>query len=82
MESPADVHVRQSGVADLMAENDAHAMAMTRQIVAGLNRRKHAAWDLKEPREPLYDPADIYGIVSADPKKPYDVRQIIAVSPL
>ena len=74
----ADVHVRQSGVADLMAETDAHAMAMTRQIVAGLNRKKHAAWDIKEPREPLYDPADIYGIVSADPKKPYDVRQIIA----
>jgi len=74
----ADVHVRQSGVADLMAENDAHAMAMTRQIVASLNRKKHAAWDLKEPREPLYDPKEIYGIVSADPKKPYDVRQIIA----
>jgi len=74
----ADVHVRQSGVADLMAENDAHAMAMTRQIVASLNRRKHAAWDIQEPREPLYDPAEIYGIVSADPKKPYDVRQIIA----
>jgi 3-methylcrotonyl-CoA carboxylase beta subunit len=74
----ADVHVRQSGVADLMAENDAHAMAMTRQIVAGLNRRKYPAWDIREPREPLYDPAEIYGIVSADPKKPYDVRQIIA----
>jgi len=74
----AEVHVRQSGVADLMAENDAHAMAMTRQIVAGLNRRKHPAWDIKEPREPLYDPAEIYGIVSADPKKPYDVRQVIA----
>jgi 3-methylcrotonyl-CoA carboxylase beta subunit len=74
----AEVHVRQSGVADHMAENDAHAMLLLRQIVAGLNRRKSCPWDLKEPKPPLYDPEEIYGIVSADPKKPYDARQIIA----
>jgi len=74
----ADVHVRQSGVADHMAENDAHAMLLMRQIVASLNRRKSCPWDIKEPRPPLYDPDEIYGIVSADPKKPYDARAIIA----
>jgi 3-methylcrotonyl-CoA carboxylase beta subunit len=74
----ADVHVRQSGVADLMAENDTHAMALLRQIVSGLNRRKYAPWDIRPPKAPLYDPKEIYGIVSADPKKPYDARAVIA----
>ncbi len=74
----SEVHIRQSGVADHLAENDAHAMALLRQIVAGLNRRKYSALDIKKPRPPLHDPADLYGIVSADPKQPYDARQIIA----
>lgn len=74
----ADVHLRQSGVADHMAENDSHAMALLRQITATLNRRKECDWDLREPRPPLYGADEIYGIVSADPKKPYDARQIIA----
>ncbi len=74
----ADVHTRTSGVADHMAENDAHALGIARTIVADLNRSKSHGLDLAVPRAPLYDAEDIYGIVSQDPKKPFDVRQIIA----
>jgi 3-methylcrotonyl-CoA carboxylase beta subunit len=73
----ADVHTRISGVADHMAEDDAHALGLARSIVRGLNSRKQAAWDIARPRDPVLDPADLYGVVSADPKKPFDVRQII-----
>jgi 3-methylcrotonyl-CoA carboxylase beta subunit len=73
-----DTHTRLSGVADYAAENDGHALGLARDIVARLNLRKPAAGDPIEPRAPLYDPQDLYGTVSADPKKPYDVRQIIA----
>ncbi|WP_448952211.1 carboxyl transferase domain-containing protein [Labrys neptuniae] len=73
-----DTHTRTSGVADYAAENDGHALGLAREIVAGLNRRKDDVGDIKPPRPPLYDPKEIYGIVSADPRKPYDVRQIIA----
>jgi 3-methylcrotonyl-CoA carboxylase beta subunit len=73
----ADVHTRTSGVSDLMAEDDAHALGLSRRVVAGLNRRKPQAGRLLEPREPELDAADLYGIVSADLKKPFDVRQII-----
>ncbi|MCW1840538.1 carboxyl transferase domain-containing protein [Prosthecomicrobium hirschii] len=74
----ADVHTRISGVSDHMAETDAHALALARDVVARLNRRKQHTQDIRPPREPALDPADIYGIVSADPKKPFDIRQIIA----
>ncbi|MFG1296391.1 carboxyl transferase domain-containing protein [Xanthobacter variabilis] len=74
----ADVHTRTSGVADHMAENDAHALGIARSIVADLNRTKAHSLDIREPRAPLYDAREIYGIVSADPKQPFDVRQIIA----
>ncbi|MFG1277737.1 carboxyl transferase domain-containing protein [Xanthobacter autotrophicus] len=74
----ADVHTRTSGVADHMAENDAHALGIARSIVADLNATKAHSLDIREPRAPLYDANDIYGIVSADPKQPFDVRQIIA----
>jgi 3-methylcrotonyl-CoA carboxylase beta subunit len=74
----ADVHTRVSGVADHMAESDAHALGIARRLVADLNRPKPATVEIREPRPPLYDPAEIYGIVSADLRKPYDVRQIIA----
>jgi 3-methylcrotonyl-CoA carboxylase beta subunit len=73
-----DTHTRTSGVADYAAENDAHALGVAREIVGNLNRRKHDDADLAAPRPPLYDPKEIYGIVSADPRKPYDVRQVIA----
>jgi len=74
----ADVHARTSGVADHYALNDAHALSVARHIVGNFNRRKSIALDVREPAEPLYDAQEIYGIVSADPRKPFDVREIIA----
>src|SRR5512133_1849276 len=73
-----DVHTRLSGVADHLAQNDLHALAIARQIVATLNRGKKFATELREPRPPKYDPSEIYGVVPADTRKPYDVREIIA----
>ncbi|WP_181700128.1 carboxyl transferase domain-containing protein [Chthonobacter albigriseus] len=73
----ADVHVRTSGVADLMAETDAHALGLARDIVGGLSRPRPAGPELRAPADPLLDPADLGGIVSADPKKPFDIRQVI-----
>ncbi len=74
----ADIHCRTSGVTDHYAEDDAHALGICRRIVANLNRRKRAELDLREPRDPLYDPEEIYGIVPPDPRKPYEVREVIA----
>jgi 3-methylcrotonyl-CoA carboxylase beta subunit len=74
----AEVHTRISGVSDYMAENDAQALGQARSIVANLNHVKRHGLEVKEPRAPLYDPSEIYGIVSADPRQPYDVREIIA----
>ncbi len=74
----ADVHTRISGVADHYAENDHHALALVRRIVANLNLRKQPGVDLQAPEAPLYDPEEIYGIIPADTRKPYDVREVIA----
>jgi 3-methylcrotonyl-CoA carboxylase beta subunit len=74
----ADVHTRISGVADYICEDDAHALGTARDIVSRLNGGKSANGELREPVPPLCDPRDIYGIIPADPKKPYDVRQVIA----
>lgn len=74
----ADVHTRISGVADHYAEDDHHALALVRNIVSNLNTRKHVSLDLRMPEAPLYDPEEIYGIVPADTRKPYDVRELIA----
>jgi 3-methylcrotonyl-CoA carboxylase beta subunit len=73
-----DVHTRISGVADHLAENDLHALHIGRRIVANLNRVKTPAVSIGSGQDPAYDPEEIYGIVSADPRKPYDVREIIA----
>jgi len=73
-----DVHTRLSGVADHLAENDAHALGIARRIVGGLNRTRPAPPDLREPAEPLYSASELYGIVAADPRKPFDAREIIA----
>ena len=73
-----DVHTRVSGVADHLAENDAHALAIARHIVANLNRSKPNSVVFAAAEEPLYDPSEIYGVIPADTKKPYDVREIIA----
>lgn len=74
----ADVHTRLSGVADYMADNDEHALAIARTIVATLNTTKHLPHDVLAPEPPRYDPREIYGIVNADLRRPYDVREIIA----
>ena len=73
----ADVHTRISGVADHFAEDDAHALAMVRRIVSNLNRPKTAG-PQQQAEDPLFDPEEIYGIVPADTRKPYDVREVIA----
>ena len=74
----ADVHTRLSGVADYFADDDAHALDICRAIVANLPTAKRTPAGLLAPEPPRYDPAEIYGIVNADPRKPYDVREIIA----
>ena len=73
-----DVHSRTSGVTDHLARNDLHALAIARDIVATLNTRKSVGLELREPRLPLYGPEEIYGVVNADPRHPYDVREVIA----
>jgi 3-methylcrotonyl-CoA carboxylase beta subunit len=74
----AEVHARQSGVADHLAQNDAHALAIVRGIVANLNRTKNVTLELREPAEPLHPAAELGGVVPADTRKPYDVREVIA----
>ena len=74
----ADVHTRLSGVADYLAENDAHALELTRTIISTLNTSKTLPPDMAAPEEPAYDPREIYGIVNADVRKAYDVREVIA----
>ncbi|HNS27303.1 MAG TPA: carboxyl transferase domain-containing protein [Steroidobacteraceae bacterium] len=72
-----DVHARRSGVADHLAENDAHALALARASVAALRPRASAWLDLVPGEEPALDPREIAGIVPDDTRHPYDVREII-----
>jgi 3-methylcrotonyl-CoA carboxylase beta subunit len=74
----ADVHTKISGVSDHYAQNDAHALAILRRIVGGLNTRKQVSLDVRAPREPLYPAEEIYGVIPAEVRKPYDVREVIA----
>ncbi len=74
----ADVHTRLSGVADYYAEDDDHALHLARTVVGTLNTSKRVPGDLAAPEDPRYDPAEIYGIVNTDTRKPYEVREIIA----
>jgi 3-methylcrotonyl-CoA carboxylase beta subunit len=73
----AEVHCRESGVCDHYAQNDAHALAIARRIVARLKPAPDRA-PPQAPREPLYDAAELYGVVPATLRKPYDAREIIA----
>jgi 3-methylcrotonyl-CoA carboxylase beta subunit len=73
-----DVHTRLSGVADHLAQNDMHALALARQAVATLDKRKEWPVEVREPRAPKYDPKELYGVVPQDTRKPYDVREVIA----
>jgi 3-methylcrotonyl-CoA carboxylase beta subunit len=74
----ADVHCRTSGVTDHYANNDHHALQLMRQAVARLNRVKSSNMDIAASREPLYPTQDIYGVIPADSRQPYDVREVIA----
>jgi 3-methylcrotonyl-CoA carboxylase beta subunit/propionyl-CoA carboxylase len=74
----ADVHTRLSGVADYLAENDAHALQLARTIVSTLNTRKTLPPDVADAEDPAYDAEELYGVVNADVRKPYDVREVIA----
>ena len=73
-----DVHCRTSGVADHLANNDHHALDLARKAVARLNRVKPVNGDLTEAIEPVCNSSEIYGVVPADSRKPYDVREVIA----
>jgi 3-methylcrotonyl-CoA carboxylase beta subunit len=73
-----DVHTRLSGVADHLAANDAHALDIARRIVARLRPPERAAVELRPPRDPLYPAGDLYGLIPADGKKPFEVREVIA----
>jgi acetyl-CoA carboxylase carboxyltransferase component len=73
-----DVHTRISGVADHLAENDAHALEIVRSIVANLGGAKTLPPDRAEPEEPAHDPKEIYGVIPADVRQPYEVRDVIA----
>ena len=73
-----DVHTRLSGVADYLAEDDAHALALARRAVGHLNRAKPATVQWQSPEAPAYDPEEILGVVPADLRTPYDIREVIA----
>ncbi|NOD28866.1 carboxyl transferase domain-containing protein [Ruegeria atlantica] len=73
-----DVHTRLSGVADYLAEDDAHALALARRAVGSLNLRKPQTVDWANPEDPAYDPEEILGVVPADLRTPYDIREVIA----
>jgi 3-methylcrotonyl-CoA carboxylase beta subunit len=73
-----DVHTRLSGVADYLAEDDAHALALARRAVSHLNRTRPQTVTWATPEDPAYDPEEILGIVPAGLRTPYDIREVIA----
>jgi 3-methylcrotonyl-CoA carboxylase beta subunit len=73
-----DVHTRLSGVADHLANDDLHALNLARQAVSRLNLGKQPAMQRRDPVPPRYDPQELNGIIPADTRKPYDVREVIA----
>jgi 3-methylcrotonyl-CoA carboxylase beta subunit len=73
-----DVHTRISGVADHLARDDAHALAIARRIVANLGAPARARGEVRAPRPPRYDPRELYGVINADIRKPYDARELVA----
>jgi len=73
-----DVHTRLSGVADHLAQNDTHALSLARTIVSNLNRQKPQTVVTRPVEEPLYPSSELYGVIPADTRKPFDVREVIA----
>ena len=74
----ADVHCKTSGVADHYAENDEHALSLARRSIANLNWRKRGEVNSRAPIAPLFDGEELYGVIPADAKQPFDVREVIA----
>lgn len=74
----ADVHARISGVADHYALDEPHAFQITRNIVENLGLVRKTELDVSEPEDPYYDPEELYGIIPADIRKPFDIREVIA----
>jgi 3-methylcrotonyl-CoA carboxylase beta subunit len=73
-----DLHAKKSGVVDHLAENDVHALTIVRDIVSTLQPEAGAGLELREPRPPLFDAEELYGIIPADVREPYDVHELIA----
>ena len=73
-----DVHTRLSGVADHLADNDLHALALARQAVGRLNRIKPQPLAVLPARPPRHAVGELHGVIPTDTKKPYDVREVIA----
>ena len=74
----ADVHCKVSGVADHYADNDEHALALARRSIANLNWRKQGVINNRAPIQPLYASDELYGVIPADAKQPFDVHEVIA----
>jgi len=73
-----DLHARESGVVDHLADDDAHALAIVRSIVASLPPRPEPPWSVVKPEEPQVNPQGLYGVVPPDNRTQYDVREVIA----
>lgn len=73
-----DVHTKLSGVADYLAEDDAHALALARRAVGSLNRGKPSSVQMQAPEDPLFDPEELLDVVPASLSVPYDIREVIA----
>ena len=73
-----DLHSRVSGVTDHLADDDTGALRIVRDIVATLAPRPPRPWQVAPAREPGFDPGELYGVVPADLRTPYDVREVIA----
>jgi 3-methylcrotonyl-CoA carboxylase beta subunit len=73
-----DLHAKKSGVVDHLAENDEHALTIVRDVVSTLQAESGAGIELREPRPPLFDAEELYGIIPEDVRAPYDVHEIIA----
>lgn len=74
----ADLHCKKSGVADIYADDEEQALLLVREAVRRINSQKKSAIILEKPTPPIYPPEDIYGIMPDDPRKPFDVRELIA----
>jgi 3-methylcrotonyl-CoA carboxylase beta subunit len=74
----ADVHCRISGVGDYFAQNEHHALSLTRDIIQNLNVTKHISLNVQPPKDPLYPSEELNGIIPKDARKPFDVREVIA----